>query len=330
MAYDRIVISSGHGKYVRGASGILDEVDEARKVVERVADELRARGVEVTTYHDDVSTTQNENLNRIVDFHNAQPPHDLDVSLHFNAFEPVTTPRGVEVLYVTQAQLAEDVADAIASVGFINRGPKFRDDLFFLQETSEPAILIETCFVDSVADADIYGSQFGEICANIANVLGGIDEDLPDWPDRPERPERPPPESSDTITGKCSWFGGPADQGVSPSEGLAFIYDITEENQFLFLPLQPSGTSGLARRLNPRVAYCAMRFDYEKHPKDTLLAKTVLVRNIKTGIALKCTPADWGPHEDTGRLIDLSPAMFDNLELQTDNEVEVTFPYEEG
>ena len=29
MAYDRIVISSGHGKYVRGASGIIDEVDEA-------------------------------------------------------------------------------------------------------------------------------------------------------------------------------------------------------------------------------------------------------------------------------------------------------------
>jgi hypothetical protein len=29
-------MSSGHGKYVRGACGILDEVDEARKVVECV------------------------------------------------------------------------------------------------------------------------------------------------------------------------------------------------------------------------------------------------------------------------------------------------------
>jgi hypothetical protein len=35
MSYDSIVISSGHGKYVRGASGLLDEVDEARRVVER-------------------------------------------------------------------------------------------------------------------------------------------------------------------------------------------------------------------------------------------------------------------------------------------------------
>jgi hypothetical protein len=29
----KICISSGHGKYIRGASGYLDEVDEARRVV---------------------------------------------------------------------------------------------------------------------------------------------------------------------------------------------------------------------------------------------------------------------------------------------------------
>ena len=31
MGYDRICISSGHGLYVRGAAGIIDEVDEARR-----------------------------------------------------------------------------------------------------------------------------------------------------------------------------------------------------------------------------------------------------------------------------------------------------------
>ena len=34
MSYGSIVLSSGHGKYVRGASGIIDEVDEARRVVD--------------------------------------------------------------------------------------------------------------------------------------------------------------------------------------------------------------------------------------------------------------------------------------------------------
>ena len=69
MTYDSVVISSGHSKHVRGAAGPtpwgLDEVNEARKVVDRVAAELRTRGVKVVTYHDDVSTSQNENLNRM-------------------------------------------------------------------------------------------------------------------------------------------------------------------------------------------------------------------------------------------------------------------------
>jgi N-acetylmuramoyl-L-alanine amidase len=48
----KVVISSGHGKHIRGASGFIDEVDEARKVVETTADYLREAGIEVTTYHE--------------------------------------------------------------------------------------------------------------------------------------------------------------------------------------------------------------------------------------------------------------------------------------
>ena len=68
------------------------------------------------------------------------------------------------------------------------------------------------------------------------------------------------------ATGKCSWFGGPNDlTGVSASEGLAFHYDVTAENQHLFLPYQPAGSTGLARRLNPWVHYIACRWDYSKY-----------------------------------------------------------------
>ena len=99
MAYNRVVISSGHGKYIRGAAGPqpwgLDEVDEARKVVEEVAQNLRLGGIEVVTYHDDVSTTQNENLNRIVDFHNSKT-RDLDISCHFNAYQVTSKPMVTE------------------------------------------------------------------------------------------------------------------------------------------------------------------------------------------------------------------------------------------
>lgn len=169
-AMPSIVISSGHGKFIRGASGILDEVNEARLVVERVATELTARGAAVTTFHDDVSTTQNENLQRIVDFHNAQV-RDLDVSVHFNAYVETDNPMGTEVLYVTQGELADQVAMAIAVSGLIDRGAKQRSDLYFLNNTAMPAILIEVCFVDSSADAEIYRNEFSSICANIAQAL---------------------------------------------------------------------------------------------------------------------------------------------------------------
>jgi N-acetylmuramoyl-L-alanine amidase len=189
MAYQRVVISSGHGKYIRGASGVLDEVDEARKVVEQVAKELRARDVAVTTYHDDVSTTQNENLNRIVDFHNSQQ-RDLDVSVHFNAYVETDNPMGVEVLYVTQPILADQVSAAIAACGFLDRGAKERTDLYFLNNTEMPAILIETCFVDSTADADVYHANFAHICAEIADVLGGEGDVIA--PPEPGEPTEPP------------------------------------------------------------------------------------------------------------------------------------------
>ena len=49
------------------------------------ADIMEDLGVSVTVFHDDVSDDQDENLKRIVDFHNNQGAHDLDVSVHFNS-----------------------------------------------------------------------------------------------------------------------------------------------------------------------------------------------------------------------------------------------------
>lgn len=170
--YPAIVISSGHSTKCQGAVGILNEVDEATRVVDRVAEILRTIGVEVQTFHDTKSTSQNENLNRIVDFHNAQA-RQLDVSVHFNANVETDSPMGTECLYLTQEALADDIAEAIAANGLKDRGPKYRSDLFFLNNTDEKAILIEVCFVDSSADAKIYKVKFDDICASIANVLSG-------------------------------------------------------------------------------------------------------------------------------------------------------------
>jgi N-acetylmuramoyl-L-alanine amidase-like protein len=317
MSYKRIVISSGHGIYVRGAHGILDEVDEARLVVDRIATELRSRSVDVKAFHDNTSRSQNENLNTIVNYHNKQT-RDLDVSVHFNAYEQVSKPMGTEVLYLTQSALAGQVSSAIAAAGgFINRGAKKRTDLFFLNSTEMPSILIEVCFVDSEADADLYGVHFDAICDAIADVLGGVDEEDVTPPPRPD--------AALHVVGKASYFGGPDDTGVSASEGLAFISKV-EQKPELFLPYQPEGTSGLARRLNPHIHYVACRWDYSKTPKAMMLEKVALVRAPSTGIEMKAFPADWGPNENTGRVADISPGLMEDLGIETDDEVEVIFP----
>jgi len=127
------------------------------------------------------------------------------------------------------------------------------------------------------------------------------------------------------IAGKCSWFGGPNDGGVSPSEGLAFIYEY-DDAPHLFLVQQPAGTTGLARRLNPDVFYLACRWDYDETPKDMLRRKDLraIVRaNNKQFLAW---PADWGPHEDTGRIADISAGLMDALGIETDDKVEVLYP----
>ena len=151
----KICISSGHGKYIRGAIRLavppqLDEVNEARRVVERIADFVKDTGISVETFHDDTSHDQSTNLHTITNWHNSKS-RDLDVSVHFNAFDH--SAHGCEVLYVSQQKLAADVSAAIAKAGgFTNRGAKYRSDLYVLNNTEEPAILIETCFCDNTND----------------------------------------------------------------------------------------------------------------------------------------------------------------------------------
>jgi N-acetylmuramoyl-L-alanine amidase len=216
----KVVISSGHGKLVRGACGYLDEVDEAREVVERVADYLNMLGVGVVTFHDDISTAQSENLETIVNAHNEQP-RDLDVSVHFNAYTTTSKPMGTEVLYVTQAELASSLANAIAKFGgFINRGAKKRTDLYFLNNTEQPAVLIEVCFVDSSADAELYRLNFDAICRAISATLSG----------RHLRPLGIPDNQTNII---ASLFGGVDDYNVSAYDESKVLND---EGLYVALP----------------------------------------------------------------------------------------------
>jgi N-acetylmuramoyl-L-alanine amidase len=307
----RIVMSSGHGKFVPGASHYVDEVTECRKVVEATAVYLRENGHEVITFHDDTSTTQSENLDTIIEFHNMQGPHDLDVSCHMNAYIPTDGPMGTEVLYLTQESLAQVVVDAIAEAGnFTNRGIKKRTDLAFLNGCYAPAILIEVMFVDSKEDTDLYKANFDEICEAIGSVGTGDT-----------------PVAHIKVSGKVSWFGGPEDTGVDPDEGLAFIYDYSMAPQIL-LDEQPPGTTGLARRLDPNAPYVAIRWEYGVTPKSMLQNPRLVAKVSGGGKTFYAWPGDWGPDSGTDRVADISPGLLERLGLMTDDQVTVEYPFE--
>jgi N-acetylmuramoyl-L-alanine amidase len=192
----RIAISVGHGQKIRGASQspnpepYNDEVDECIKIVDRVHELLTESGHACVKFFDTVSTSQSQNLDRIVDWHNDQS-RDLDVSCHLNANATTSSPMGCEVLYVTQENLAEQVSAAIAAAGhFKDRGEKYRGDLAFLNGTSKPSILLECWFCDSSADCTNGRKYREEICKAIAETIADVE--LDDVPERPPEPIEPP------------------------------------------------------------------------------------------------------------------------------------------
>lgn len=173
----RIVISSGHWNNVNsGARGIIDEVTEARKVTDKVSEYLKQLGCTVYTFHDNTSTNQNQNLKRIVDYHNSKQ-RDLDISIHFNAHSKTDSPRGTEVFYYPNSKEGQEIAAKVSKAisdasGLRNRGAKGYS-YYFTRETKEIAILIEVCFVDSEADVELYKKHFDNICRAIAESVTG-------------------------------------------------------------------------------------------------------------------------------------------------------------
>lgn len=169
------VLSSGHGLKTRGASHYLDEVNEARRVVDRVAEICKELGSPIDIFHENVATSQSTNLSNIVSFHNSKSG-GYDISIHFNANAVTSKPMGTEVWGYDDkikdfgSKLSANIASA---GGFKNRGYKVNPKYYFLKNTKKPALIVEVCFVDSKADADLFHANFEKICVAIAETITG-------------------------------------------------------------------------------------------------------------------------------------------------------------
>ena len=147
-----INVHGGHSLKCRGASGLLDEVNEDRKVKNKVIELLRANGHTVYDCTDDNGKDQNSNLKAIVNKCNDHKV-DLDVSIHLNAGGGT----GTEVYVYSDNSKAKDEAERIVknisnTLGIRNRGVKTSTKLYVLRKTNSPALLVECCFVDNAID----------------------------------------------------------------------------------------------------------------------------------------------------------------------------------
>lgn len=152
-------VHAGHSLICRGASGVLDETTEDRKVKNEVIRLLKLLGHTVYDCTDDIGVTANQNLSAIVKKCNAHKV-DLDISIHLNAGRKDPNGDGYtggsEVLAYNDdlKDLCSKMSAKIASaLGIRDRGFKVRGDLYVLRKTVSKALLVECCFVDDKDDA---------------------------------------------------------------------------------------------------------------------------------------------------------------------------------
>jgi N-acetylmuramoyl-L-alanine amidase len=82
---------------------------------------------------------------------------DIYLSLHFNAYNRKAS--GIETYYLSNSgrQIAVPIQKALVHhLQLPDRGTKLGESFFVLRKTTMPAILIETCFCDSLSDMSSY------------------------------------------------------------------------------------------------------------------------------------------------------------------------------
>lgn len=151
-------VHAGHNFIVPGAGGQFSETEHDRKVKDKVIELLRKEGHTVYDCTDEAGKTVSQNLANIVAKCNAHPV-DLDISIHFNAFNKSAHGTEVYMYNNNTIDVATRICAKIATLGYVNRGPKIWNELYVLRHTNSKAILIECCFCDSPTDAAIYNKS---------------------------------------------------------------------------------------------------------------------------------------------------------------------------
>lgn len=154
----KIAVRGGHTELCTGASALLNELTEDRKVKDSVIKYLRTLGHEVLDVTPPVNYTSSSGTDLSYGVNNANNwGADLFVSIHFNkAYDYYNGALGSEVCVYSTYDIAQRVVNALGALGFKNRGQKIRTGLYELRNTSMKAMIVETCFVEATEDVELY------------------------------------------------------------------------------------------------------------------------------------------------------------------------------
>ena len=158
-----LAIDIGHNvPYDTGAVGIRKEDDLNRLVGNSLISRLRERGIKVVNCTPNTAKSLNDSLyQRVITANNSGAT--LFVSIHHNA---CPGGYGAEVLCIKNnyqgglsTKVGESILNELASLGLRNRGVKDRRDLYVINNTSMPALIVECAFVDSSSDMKNYNPE---------------------------------------------------------------------------------------------------------------------------------------------------------------------------
>ena len=173
----KILVMAGHsanGYKGSGAVGHLNESNETRRVAPKVVEYLKQLGVEATYVKLDKPTSSSYLYDQ-VKLANSKGKFDVMVQIHFNAgsSDPNSNTTGTETYYrSSNAKPYSDRVNKKLATLFKDRGSRNnKPNLYWLKNTTSPAILIELCFVDDKDDAKVYNNNFDKICKLIAEGL---------------------------------------------------------------------------------------------------------------------------------------------------------------
>lgn len=189
----KIAVRGGHNFQSTGASALIDETTEDRKVKDSVIKYLKELGHEVLDVTPGNMDTDSDLVYGVSKANTWSA--ELFISIHFNkAYNSYNGKIGTEAWVYSKTdnitldeQVAIRIVNAIAGLGFVNRGVKERTDLYELKATKMASIIVEVCFVEATEDvalykklgADLIGKSIAEAISNKKiNIVKEVEFDM--------------------------------------------------------------------------------------------------------------------------------------------------------